>query len=236
VKLLLAIMSCERDSANGCHDVIRSTWLTRLVSGIDFKIFVGQGSRTLASDEERLDIPDDYDHLPEKSQAIRKWALDRGYDYVFKGDRDTYISTKKLLTSGFEKYDYCGHFPMHPEEGYLPANGKDLSEYIDGRGVYPYASGGCGYWTSRKAMEAIVAAPLDWKRLDNKGKPAEDLWIPNILFPLGMRGYHNPRYLFKGDRLQLYGYDGITVHLSKGTDSYHPEWMVRCHQMSEHCL
>jgi hypothetical protein len=236
MKILIGVMSCESDAANGCHDALRRTWIPHMVAGIDCKIFVGQGNRALTPDEERLDIPDDYAHLPEKSQAMRKWALEHDYDFMFKADRDTYLSPRRLCDSGFERYDYSGHFPMHPQEGYLPADGKNFSDYIDGRGVYPYCSGGCGYWTSKRAMEAVVAAPLDWKRLDNKGNPAEDLWIPNILFPLGIRGYHDPRYLFKGDRLQLYGYNGITVHLSTGTGSYHPAWMDRCHDLSRGAL
>jgi len=227
--ILIGVMSCERDSANGCHDAIRRTWVTRMVPELDYKIFVGHGTRALAPDEIRLDVPDSYECLPEKSQAMRKWSLEHGYDHMFKADRDTYLSPKRLLASGFENYDYSGHFPMYPQEGYLPADGHDLSEYCDVRGVYPYCSGGCGYWTSKRAMEAIVAAPLDGKRLDNKGNPAEDLWIPNILFPLGMRGYHNSRYGFKG--AALLG-ELITVHLSKATGSYQPGWMDIAHTLS----
>jgi hypothetical protein len=229
---LIGVMSCERDSANGCHDAIRRTWVQHMLGGLDYKIFMGRGTRALMSDEVRLDVSDDYASLPEKSQAMRKWALSHGYEHMFKADRDTYLSPRRLVSSGFERFDYSGHFPMYPQEGFLPADGHDLSEYCDPRGVYPYCSGGCGYWTSKRAMEAIVAAPLDWKRLDNKGNPAEDLWMPNILFPLGMRGYHDPRYLFKGDRLHLYGYNGITVHLSKSTGSYDPSWMDACHRFS----
>jgi hypothetical protein len=229
MKILIGVMSCERDAANGSHDALRRTWVPHLKPGLDYKIFVGQGSRDLAPDEERLNVGDAYDFLPEKSQAMRKWALDQGYDYFFKADRDTYISPIRLLHSGFEHYDYTGHFPGHPVEEYLPADGKDLSEYCNDRGVYPYASGGCGYWTSKRAMELIVAAPLDWKRLDNNGNPAEDLWIPNILMPSGLRGFHNSKYIFKGEH--LYGY-GISVHLSKGTGNYDPSWMDACHKKS----
>jgi len=236
-KALIGVMSCERDAANGCHDAMRRTWIPYMVPGLDYKIFVGNGGgRELAPDEERLDVPDGYEGLCEKTVAMRKWSLERGYEFMFKADRDTYLSPKRLLASGFERFDYSGHFPMHPQPGYLPADGHALSEYCDPRGVYPYCSGGCGYWTSKRAMEAIVVAPLDEKRLDNRGNPAEDLWIPNILFPLGMRGYHDPRYLFKGDRLQLYGFEGISVHLSRATGSYLPEWMDSCHRLSAGAL
>lgn len=229
MNILIGVMSCEHDSANGCHDVIRRTWVSHLVPGLDYKLFVGRGTRALAPDEERLDVGDDYYSLPEKSQAMRKWALEHGYEHMFKADRDTYLSPKRLLASGFDRADYVGHFPAHPQEGLMPV-------IADGRGVYAYASGGCGYWTNKPAMEAIAAAPLDEKRLDNRGKAAEDLWIPNILYPLGLRGYHDPRYIFKGDRLNLYGYQGISVHLGAATGVYTPAMMDRAHQLSAGCL
>jgi hypothetical protein len=196
---------------------------------LEYKIFVGRGTISLAPDEIQLDVDDDYAHLPEKSQTIRKFALDHGYDFVFKADRDTYLSPKRLLASGFDRADYVGHFPQHPQEGFMPV-------IADGRGFYPYASGGPGYWTNKPAMEAIANAPLDEKRLDNRGNPAEDLWMPGILYPLGLRGYHDPRYIFKGDRLDLYGYNGISVHLGAATGVYTPAMMYRAHQLSAGAL
>lgn len=221
MKVLIGVMSCVRDSKNGCHDACRQTWITQMIPGLDYKFFVGNGNYDLRDDEIQLDVPDDYEHLPEKSQAIRKWALEHEYEFVFKADRDTYLVPKRLLASGFEKFDYTGHFPLHPQEGFMPP-------IPDARGVYAYASGGCGYWTGRRAMELIVAAPLDWKRLDNRGQPAEDLWIPNILVPAGVNGYHDPRYQFKG--AELWNKTAISVHLSRATGSYQPQWMVDCHQ------
>lgn len=238
-KPLIGVMSCERDAANGCHDAMRQTWIPHMVPGIDYKIFVGQGTRALAPDEERLDVQDDYGSLPEKSQAMRKWSLEHGYDFMFKADRDTYLSPRRLLASGFENYDYVGHFPGYPRLGWIPALDEEFSIYCDARGVYPYCSGGCGYWTSKKAMELIVAAPLDWKRLDNRGCPAEDLWIPNILMPQGIRGYHDTRYFFKGNQLNTdygSGTNGISVHLSRGTGAYEPRWMHVAHSMSAGAL
>lgn len=235
MKALIGVMSCIRDAENGCHDALRRTWVTRMVSGLDYKIFVGQGSIVTKPDEVQLDVNDDYGHLPEKSQAIRAWSLLHGYDFVFKVDRDTYLSPKRFLESGFERYDYVGHFPGYPQEGYVPPLDHDPCAYVDARGVHPYASGGCGYVTSARANAAIAEAPLDWKRLDNRGNPAEDLWIPNILFPLGMRGYHNPRYFFKGNNLNTdwgSGTNGISVHLSRATGAFEPSWMDQCHRIS----
>jgi len=225
-------MSCERDAANGCHDAIRRTWAAHMVPGLDYKIFVGQGTRALAPDEERLDVIDDYAHLPEKSQAMRKWSLEHGYEWMLKIDRDTFLSPKRFMSSGFEQHDYVGYFPYVPEgsgfkhhqtpKGPVPAA-------ADARGAYIYASGGCGYTLSKRAMERMVAAPLDEKRLDNQGNPAEDLWVPNVLFPSGIRGYHDPRYLFMGDRLSG---DAITVHLGAWQQGYAAHRMDDCYRVS----
>ena len=141
MKLLIGIMSCARDAQNGCHKAMRETWLTRLPAEFDYKIFIGESQIALQSDEVRLDCVDG-PHLgphpaglTQKSQAIRVWALAHGYDYLFKADRDTYIAPKRLLNSGFEQYDYIGHFARYPSPGFIPV-------VPDGRGMYPYASGG----------------------------------------------------------------------------------------------
>ncbi len=75
-------------------------------------------------------------------------------------------------------------------------------------------------------MQAIADAPIDEKRLDLYGKPAEDLWIPNVLNPLGMRGYHDGRYWFKQSPLDTHV---LTIHLSQGTGNYTPQKMLGIH-------
>lgn len=241
MKVLIGVMSCERDAANGCHDAIRRTWARHMVPGLDYKLFVGRGIQPLAPDEERLDCSDGPDenggvsHAPglcEKTQAMRRWAVEREYEFMFKADCDTYLSPKGLLASGFENYDYSGHFPSYPQAGIIPV-------VPDGRGKYIYASGGVGYWLSRRAMEAMLAAPYDEKRLDNRGYPAEDLWIPNVLFPLGILGYHDPRYFFKGDRLTSDPWNahmnGISVHLGFRS-GFQPSWLDKCYELSKDAL
>jgi hypothetical protein len=214
-----------------------------MVPGLDYKLFVGRGTQILAPDEERLFCSDGADEnggvpsapgLCEKTQAMRRWALEHGYDYMFKADRDTFLSPRRLLASGFEKYDYVGHFPRHPQEGFIPT-------MPDSQGIFPYASGGCGYWLSKRAMEAMVAAPLDEKRLNSCGLPSEDLWIPNVLFPLGIFGYHDPLYFFKGDRLVNDPWNkhvdgiGISVHLGFRS-GFQPSWLDRCYELSKGAL
>ena len=116
-KVLIGVMSCIPDAQNGSHDTIRRTWAAHMVPGLDYKIFMGQGTRDLAPDEVQLDAPDGpwTQGLCEKSQAMKKWALEHGYDGMLKLDSDTYVSPKRFMSSGFEKYDYIGYFPYIPD-------------------------------------------------------------------------------------------------------------------------
>ena len=59
MKVLIAVLSCELYRINGNNQAMRDTWLP-LVSGADYKIFMGQGSTCSQPDEVFLDVPDDY--------------------------------------------------------------------------------------------------------------------------------------------------------------------------------
>lgn len=107
----------------------------------------------LKSDEVFIHTPDDFKHNCYKTKGNRRWAEEHEFDFVFQCTSDTYIDVQRLMTSGFENYDYVG-FP----EGC-------------------YARGGNGYWTSRKASRLILDEPVtiwaeDWwvgTILTNKG-------------------------------------------------------------------
>lgn len=97
----------------------------------------------LKEDEVFLRTPDDFKHNCYKTKGNRRWAEDRGFDFVFQCTSDTYIDIDRLMSSGFQNHDYSG-FP----EGC-------------------YARGGNGYWMSRKASRLILDAPVtiwaeDW--------------------------------------------------------------------------
>ena len=84
-KLLIAVKSCRADLARGFHDEIRKTWGKYLPN---VRFFVGQGD-TLSSllwDEEVVNVPDDYDSLPFKTQAILRWGLAQDYSHFFLCD------------------------------------------------------------------------------------------------------------------------------------------------------
>jgi hypothetical protein len=107
----------------------------------------------------------------------------------------------------------------------------EVSTLPDAKGRHWYASGGCGFWLSARAASLIVAAPAyDEKSLCNGGYHADDFWIPNVLVPAGLKGWHDPRYWFKAN----YNDDGLvlTIHLSQGTGNYKPDDMRKMHAIA----
>jgi Glycosyl transferase family 2 len=139
--------------ANPRIDAVRETWwkdVTPFSHHVDAKFFYGSGAN--GGDEVNLGIPDDYAHLPHKTQAICRWALQRGYDYVAKFDDDTAVYVERLILELFQNpnLDYGGY--LHGE----------------------CCTGGPGYLLSRRAMQAIVEAgtPDFW---------AEDVWVSTVL-------------------------------------------------------
>jgi len=198
MSLMIAIKSCKADLDRGLHDCIRATW------GQDFRntnvlvrFFIGhQGadyfmshpkadSRTLRSDEVVADSADDYNSLPFKTRAICHWALGKKIDHVFLADTDTYVKADKLLTCGYQRFDYTGKItrPIGETFPYDAVDRSGKTTFISD--CHPWASGGYGYFLSREAMFLIADTfPKGW---------AEDLWVGQVLGP----------ELAKGDMMAL---------------------------------
>lgn len=178
MSLLICVKSCIRDVNAGLNAAIRETWL-KDVRDSHHRFFVGQGgAATLASDETKLDVADDYDSLPYKTKAILEWGLasQDHYDHFFLCDTDTYLIPSDFFACDFKHYDYTGRFgrPI----------GEKLKDFVDDRGyplsIWPYASGGIGYFLSRRAAKLVVSTePTHW---------AEDLWVGQVLGPLTASG------------------------------------------------
>lgn len=175
MKTLIAVKSCHSDMDQGCHGTILETW----GKDIDLRFFIGcerptYSNLTYDCFHEKtidLDVHDDYDHLPQKTQAICRWFVNSDYEYIFLCDVDTFLLPSKLLKIGYEDYDYSGRFgTAHPM-------GKPFL-YKDGRGMrhpkcYTWASGGFGYFLSKDAAKLIAASiPNTW---------AEDMWVGDCL-------------------------------------------------------
>lgn len=185
-KVLIAVPACHayqygtyKDRRIGHVDAVsyervravRETWakyLPAFETHVHLRFFYGQATdgRQPFNDEIFLDVPDDYTRLPFKVKAILQWALGKGYEYVFKADDDTFVYLDRLMASGFEGCDYLGYcYPSHGN----------------------YISGGCGYWLSRRAMQAVVlSTPETW---------AEDAWVGQTLAKAGIRPTRDGRYL-----------------------------------------
>lgn len=170
MKVLIAIVSCARDK--DAHELIRQTWAKDL--HVDYRFFVGRSCELFADDEIWLDVPDDWDGLPQKTRAVCRWALAHDYDFIFKCDTDSYVCVPRLLESGFEKYHYSG------------CCGEQANVYPDA--CFP-ANGG-GYWLSRRAFE-YLAENMNL----GLGKNCEDWCVfLSLMKGSGIFVHHDPRY------------------------------------------
>ena len=175
MKILIAIISCARDVANGVNQAIRETWIPNLRKyGYEYRFFVGVGPTPkeedlhpgfladadyyrkikypgcdekallredlLKGDEILVPCDDSWLFLPYKVMESRRWAMEQGYDFVFKIDVDTYLYADRLSQGQFLTYDYWGGVRT------------EHNNFI-------YA-GGSGYMLSKKAYSLTVDAPI----------------------------------------------------------------------------
>lgn len=179
MRILVACSSCWKDLDS--NQAIRDTWAKYLPENWDLRFFLGSRNFTeaeqkklmtldwigspgtlgnlaaptakkavigkkgdLKADEIIVEAPDSYLGLPFKTVSSLKWALAQGYEGVFRVFVDTYLFPDRLARTDFQKFDcvgwkfYCGPCPAHPESEHL------------------CPLGGAAYWTSKKAMEAIL--------------------------------------------------------------------------------
>ena len=186
-KVLIAIKSCGRDQYNGYNRACRATWLQDL-RGANYCFVLGQGATRLHPDELILPCGDGYRDLPHKTQQLLKWACLHDYDYIFSCDTDTFVMPDRLLSSGFEKYDYYGFF-----NGEI---GKPKEIYY---ASYAWASGGSGYFVSRRAAQLVTDVnPDNYSMCPDLRIPCEDLMIGQILGPYIAKGEltaaHDPKF------------------------------------------
>jgi hypothetical protein len=170
-KLLLAVMSCVPNRRTRVRNQ-RDTWLTPHPD-IDIRVFYGgQGpDGEMLPDEVHLKAPDDYENFPMKVRAMFAWALDNGYDWVFKTDDDTFGVLDRLAKAYPQTLNthYAGR--VRGPSGNKPA---------------PYASG-FGYWLDRTAMKIVAESKWDFDF-------AEDRWVANLLFAHGISPERDYRY------------------------------------------
>lgn len=188
MKVLVGVMGCEKNAASGLHRSIRETWgkdfsviPTESGLSIDVLYFVGRGYHPLLEDEPRLDVPDDKDNLLYKVVGICRWALDHGYDSIFKVNTSSYVNVAEVLKTGHWRFDYAG------------AVVGRLGEKYSGTDAYGFIQGSAS-WLSAKAARIVVGDALsfalhhkdEWMRWNGWIAPylhSEDLWIAQVLTP-----------------------------------------------------
>jgi len=201
MKALVSIMSYPEACRNGMNQALRDTWLPDLQ--YDYKFFVsGPCSQP---DEVNTGTPDDYWQYWLNFREAVRYAVAHDYDYLFHCDRDTYVRPENFQLSRFEHYDYLG-YPLW---------------VVDCPTVY--ASIGAGCWFSRKAMEVLKNA----ERAHLHSDVTAGIHLANAGIPL----WHDPRYFLfyePGLITRTSGY--VSMHLSKGTFDYSPQWMYDLHK------
>ncbi len=114
----------QTDGPNRRKQAVLDTWWRDLEphKNVVGKMFTGA----------ELGCSDCFVDLPEKNKRIFRYALEHGFDYVFRCDDDTYVHVDRMVRSTLEhKPDYAG---------------------TDCGG---FAIGGAGIWISRRVMEVI---------------------------------------------------------------------------------
>src|SRR6185295_16188656 len=115
--------------------------------------------------------PSDYRSLPQRTRAFCQWAISRDdWDYLFMCDDDTYVSMSRLVRYPLTA-DYIG------------------SEWTPG---VRYASGGAGYFLSRKAAEVVA------EHLTQKEGP-EDMYVRDALASQGIPFTQDQRFVALGN-------------------------------------
>lgn len=169
MKLLIAITACHLPSDRAKVQAQRNTW-RKDAEGVDIRVFLGRGDSAIAEDEVLLPCGDGYADLPEKVRLMCAYALEHGYDYIFKCDSDVYVQVDRLLNAVPVGHDYVGR--LRGPSGNWKA---------------PYASG-FAYWLSRKAMQHRVHDP-------QPTDVVEDRATATILNAAGIKCHPDYRYV-----------------------------------------
>jgi hypothetical protein len=152
--------------------IVRETWLKDYL--MDYRFYVGKGNIEVLDDVIELDCEDDYANLHIKQGLALKYALDNfEFDYVFNCDDNTYVVVDRLLSSGYENYDYMG-FPCE-------------------LGNVKYAQGASGYFISKRAIEAFASVSIDSPIYKMPNTPS-DFLVGAILASKGIFLQANPLF------------------------------------------
>lgn len=237
---IILIASCEAYRHNGFDDAARETWLAAWPI-VDYRFVYGRTAENPRSDEIILDVADDINSFPSKTQAACKWATQNGYGHSFHCCSDTYVNVPNLLASNFGRYNYVGYVIGTEERLLHPrwSEGRTFKTPPPTRNVQA-AQGGAGYWLSPYARSVVEATEVpDWTKF------AEDVFVGDALWNAEVPITHSSLYWIWGYRSQaeLNGVPGLdggpfpdlasfaTIHLSRyDATHYRKEWMYDIHR------
>lgn len=168
MRLLIAIPIKNENEGRNYRErsvACEATWLKN--SPCDYKFFT---DAELGLDPKRSDI------RPMRTKLMCKYALEHGYDYVFRTDSDAYVWVNRLLACGFEQHDYMGWC-------------IDYKERFNPRRT---AHGGIGFFLSRRAMQIIVDTP-PFRCVD--GNYWGDIWTGEVLAKNFIRCHRDTRFM-----------------------------------------
>jgi Galactosyltransferase len=161
MKIIVGVLTCSETTAR--RQTCNATWVRRLKASSDIRVVFLVGANELEArlDGDVLNLPckDGYDSLVHKTKEFCRWALTQDFDYLFKCDDDTFVVADRFLQFDPSGRDYIGVDPI---------------DDVNPR----FASGGAGYWLSRKATGSV--ARMDVEKVSSEtemGLNAEDYFV-----------------------------------------------------------
>ena len=164
-------------------------------------------------------LPMDTTNCRFKIREILRWSVRRDYDFTFLADTDSYIVPKLLMEYDFQDYDYTGVIRYTLGQTFRYPSHNRAGKFFECNQAHPWASGGIGYYLSRKAAEIMAAnEPKHW---------AEDFETGQVLGPL----YNEGKIKIKDAK----NFEGIvSTHFPQARfkSQYHPRlrWMEDMHK------
>ncbi|MDO6732123.1 glycosyltransferase family 2 protein [Marinovum sp. 2_MG-2023] len=194
---VIMVMSCKANLPTRIAKM-RETWLARLSDlAIPYVIVVGDGDGSRDHDLLSLNVPDDYESLPQKTLAAIRWVRDNtDFAHMLKIDDDCFLDAETLLhNQSYRKFDYYGRRLRHEigetDRSWHCAKSSTARGQLElDRSPAPseYADGGNGYMLSRHAMSVLLEAAEspEGRRLINTSF-MEDKTVGDLL---ATRGIH----------------------------------------------
>lgn len=162
---IVTVFSCEPFLGTRA-EAMRKGWLSRLDAlGVPYVIVVGNGDGRREGDVVRLDAPDDYEGLPQKTLKAVEWVFENTpFGHMLKIDDDCFLNADEYFHSlSYRKFDFYGRRVSRPLGGMdrLWHNEKSTSargrlELDKSPEPSEYCDGGSGYSLSRTAMAALL--------------------------------------------------------------------------------